>query len=140
MDLPRFRGHSTAHESAIGVSVMANRAPKRANRRPRRQYTDGFKTETVRLVRESGKPISAVAREMDLTESVLRKWVNGAERATGRRGPLSSLERDELEQLRREVRTLRTEQAILKKARSEEHTSELQSLAYLVCRLLLEKK
>ena len=95
---------------------MANRAPKRAKRRPKRQYTDGFKTETVRLVRESGKPISAVAREMDLTESVLRKWVNGAARATGRRGPLSSLERDELEQLRREVRTLRTEQAILKKA------------------------
>src|SRR5687767_15745507 len=28
----------------------------------------------------------------------------------------------------------------LKAARSEEHTSELQSLAYLVCRLLLEKK
>src|SRR2546425_7671179 len=26
------------------------------------------------------------------------------------------------------------------KGRSEEHTSELQSLAYLVCRLLLEKK
>ena len=77
---------------------MANRAPKRAKRRPKRQYTDGFKTETVRLVRESGKPISAVAREMDLTESVLRKWVNGAERATGRRGPLTSLERDELEQ------------------------------------------
>src|SRR2546425_4106536 len=30
--------------------------------------------------------------------------------------------------------------AQLKKERSEEHTSELQSLAYLVCRLLLEKK
>src|SRR5687767_15336281 len=29
---------------------------------------------------------------------------------------------------------------ILGGARSEEHTSELQSLAYLVCRLLLEKK
>src|SRR2546425_5465434 len=29
---------------------------------------------------------------------------------------------------------------ILAKQRSEEHTSELQSLAYLVCRLLLEKK
>src|SRR5687767_15280187 len=27
-----------------------------------------------------------------------------------------------------------------KRRRSEEHTSELQSLAYLVCRLLLEKK
>src|SRR5205823_6891886 len=30
--------------------------------------------------------------------------------------------------------------AIVHAARSEEHTSELQSLAYLVCRLLLEKK
>src|SRR2546425_6155842 len=29
---------------------------------------------------------------------------------------------------------------VLTEARSEEHTSELQSLAYLVCRLLLEKK
>src|SRR5712672_4191625 len=33
-----------------------------------------------------------------------------------------------------------TLQQILLDARSEEHTSELQSLAYLVCRLLLEKK
>src|SRR2546425_8621659 len=31
-------------------------------------------------------------------------------------------------------------QDLLREARSEEHTSELQSLAYLVCRLLLEKK
>src|SRR2546425_7455389 len=29
---------------------------------------------------------------------------------------------------------------VLRRRRSEEHTSELQSLAYLVCRLLLEKK
>src|SRR5687767_15720670 len=34
----------------------------------------------------------------------------------------------------------RRERAQLAEARSEEHTSELQSLAYLVCRLLLEKK
>src|SRR2546423_6963178 len=32
------------------------------------------------------------------------------------------------------------EQVISNALRSEEHTSELQSLAYLVCRLLLEKK
>src|SRR5687767_15622039 len=31
-------------------------------------------------------------------------------------------------------------QLVLRRRRSEEHTSELQSLAYLVCRLLLEKK
>src|SRR2546423_9934137 len=29
---------------------------------------------------------------------------------------------------------------VSRRTRSEEHTSELQSLAYLVCRLLLEKK
>src|SRR2546425_8339915 len=33
-----------------------------------------------------------------------------------------------------------TKNALASIARSEEHTSELQSLAYLVCRLLLEKK
>src|SRR2546425_6224421 len=39
------------------------------------------------------------------------------------------------------VRDLRdAEVARLRQVRSEEHTSELQSLAYLVCRLLLEKK
>src|SRR2546423_6622790 len=38
--------------------------------------------------------------------------------------------------------TLSTAEAIsvVRVPRSEEHTSELQSLAYLVCRLLLEKK
>src|SRR2546425_9395233 len=36
--------------------------------------------------------------------------------------------------------TLTAEYLMLRRNRSEEHTSELQSLAYLVCRLLLEKK
>src|SRR5687767_15630578 len=35
---------------------------------------------------------------------------------------------------------MREPRAPLRAVRSEEHTSELQSLAYLVCRLLLEKK
>ena len=37
-------------------------------------------------------------------------------------------------------RTLTVDIGRVAKQRSEEHTSELQSLAYLVCRLLLEKK
>src|SRR2546423_2729823 len=37
-------------------------------------------------------------------------------------------------------RGLKSEKARPSQRRSEEHTSELQSLAYLVCRLLLEKK
>src|SRR2546425_8374771 len=39
-----------------------------------------------------------------------------------------------------ELHAVLLQDALLGQARSEEHTSELQSLAYLVCRLLLEKK
>src|SRR2546425_8304981 len=45
------------------------------------------------------------------------------------RAPVSWLYRSDSERARRREH-----------GRSEEHTSELQSLAYLVCRLLLEKK
>src|SRR2546425_9608414 len=41
---------------------------------------------------------------------------------------------------RLEVLTSRAQDVPARQQRSEEHTSELQSLAYLVCRLLLEKK
>lgn len=85
-----------------------------ANRRQRRDFTEAFKAQAVRLVRESGKTVSAVARELDLTESALRQWVRDAEREARRTGALSSGERKELEQ--REVRTLRMERDILKKA------------------------
>jgi len=87
-----------------------------ANRRVKRRFTEAFKAETVRLVRETGKPISAVAREMDLTESALRQWVKDAEVATRRSGALTSPERKELEDLRRELRMVREERDILKKA------------------------
>jgi transposase len=87
-----------------------------ANRRQRRDFTEAFKAQAVRLVRESGKTVSAVARELDLTESALRQWVRDAEREARRTGALSSGERKELEQLRREVQTLRMERDILKKA------------------------
>lgn len=87
-----------------------------ANRRQRRDFTEAFKAQAVRLVRESGKTVSAVARELDLTESALRQWVRDAEREARRTGALSNGERKELEQLRREVQTLRMERDILKKA------------------------
>src|SRR3989441_8623993 len=44
---------------------------------------------------------------------------------------------DDCQRLSREVADVLDASALI---RSEEHTSELQSLAYLVCRLLLEKK
>ena len=87
-------------------------------KRRRRAFSDEFKAETVRLVRESGKSIGAIARELDLTETVLRRWVRQAEIDAGREpaGALTTSERDELTQLRRENKRLRMERDILKKA------------------------
>ena len=87
-------------------------------KRKRRAFTKEFKAETVRLVRDSGKSVGAVARELDLTETALREWVRQAEIDAGRgaSGALTTEERAEFGRLRRENRTLRMERDILKKA------------------------
>lgn len=55
-------------------------------KRKRRKFTDEFKQETVRLVREGGKSIGEVSRDLDLTESAVRQWVRQAEIDAGRGG------------------------------------------------------
>ena len=84
----------------------------------RRAFTKEFKAQTVRLVRDSGKSIGVLARELDLGESVLRSWVRqgDVDSGRGRPGALTTEEREEVTRLRREVRTLRMERDILKKA------------------------
>jgi transposase len=86
-------------------------------RRPRRQFDDDFKAQAVRLVLDEGKTIPTAARDLDLTESALRSWVERAraDRTQGRTG-LTTAEREELARLRKENRELRTEREILKKA------------------------
>jgi transposase len=87
-------------------------------KKTRRKFSDEFKAETVRLVRDSGKTIGVVSRELGLTETAVRRWVAQATPNTTPApiGMLTLEERDELGQLRREVRTLRMERDILKKA------------------------
>ena len=87
-------------------------------KRKRRAFTKAFKAQAVGIVRDSGKPVGTVARELDLTETALRSWVRQAEIDGGRGsvGALTTDEREELGRLRREVRTLRMERDILKKA------------------------
>jgi transposase len=86
-------------------------------RRPRRQFTEEFKAGAVRLVLDEGKTVGAVARELDLTASALADWVRKAQadRTKGRTG-LTGVEREELTRLRKEVRELRMEREVLKKA------------------------
>jgi len=87
-------------------------------RRARRQFTDEFKAGAVRLVLDERKSVAQVARDLDLTESALRTWVerSRADRGKGKPGVLTSEERAELAKLRKEVRELRIERDILKKA------------------------
>jgi transposase len=92
-------------------------ADKTKTRRPRRSFSDEFKEGAVRLILDERKKIPDAARNLDLSESVLRNWVKQAEadRSNGKTG-LTTEERAELAQLRREVRVLRMERDILKKA------------------------
>ena len=95
-----------------------SRMVKREERRARRKFTEEFKTGAVRLVLDEGKSAGAVARDLDLTESALRTWVAEAraDRTKGKSGALTTVEREELARLRKEVRELRLERDVLKKA------------------------
>jgi transposase len=84
--------------------------------RPRRSFTPEFKARTVELVRSSGKSVAEVCRELDLTETAVRRWLAQADIDAGRRDGLTTAEREELTRLRRENRVLREERDILKKA------------------------
>ena len=88
------------------------------SRRKRRIFTPEFKAETVRIVRDSGRSIGLIAKELDLTENCVRKWVHEDRLGASRPGPepLATSERQELEALRRENKRLRMERDILKKA------------------------
>ena len=87
-------------------------------RRKRRSFTPEFRAEAVRLVREGSKSLPQVAKDLDLTESALRNWVNGAKGSAGKATDeaLTSAEREELLRLRKEVRQLEMERDFLKKA------------------------
>ena len=85
-------------------------------KRRRRAFTDSFKAEVVELCRKGDRTIPEVARDLDLTESSVRRWVEQAEIDAGRRPGLTSSEQEELVRLRKENRVLREERDILKRA------------------------
>jgi transposase len=85
----------------------------------RKSYDKEFKLQAVRMVKEDGKRIAEVARELDLAEQTLHNWVKkynqGKEAAfvgSGNVSPEDKAERD----LQKRIRDLEEENAILKKA------------------------
>ena len=81
----------------------------------KKQYTEEFKREAVKLVTEQGYKVSEAARNLAVHVSLLRRWkerIEAEERGEG----LNRDEREELHRLRAENRRLRMEREILKKA------------------------
>jgi transposase len=79
-------------------------------------YPAEFRQEMVRLVR-SGRGPEELAKQYEPSAQAIRNWVAQADRDDGRRSDgLSTSEREELRELRRENRRLREEREILKKA------------------------
>ncbi len=84
-------------------------------KRHRRKFTDEFKAETIKLIQTSGRTVGSVAQELNIGSTVLRRWVKQAE-ASSSPDTLSPDERAELQRLRQEIRELRMEKEILRKA------------------------
>ena len=84
-----------------------------------RQFSREFKREAVRLVKERGVSVAQAARDFDLHENVLRKWIrelaNDPQQAFPAKGVMKP-EPGEIERRRREVAKLKVERDILKKA------------------------
>ena len=104
---------------------------KREPRRTRRTFTPEFRREAVRLLverREAGASVEAIARDLDLSPDLLRKWgkdlgvIVPVRAVPAARGPAppgaeaAGAEAAELRRLRRELEVARQERDFLKKA------------------------
>jgi transposase len=79
----------------------------------RRQFTAEFREGAVRIVRETGRPIAQVARELGINAGTLGNWVAKDRAGRGDRPALSEDERAELKRLRAENAELRMQRDVL---------------------------
>jgi transposase len=102
------------------MPIMESMAKKKP--RARRSFTPEFKAEIVSRCRVGDRSVGQVAKDFDLTETAVRAWVRQADREEGRgkgvavEDRLTSGERQELADLRRENRQLREDVEVLKRA------------------------
>jgi transposase len=85
----------------------------------RRQFSGEFKREAVQSATKPGNSVAQVAKELDLSESMLRNWIRqfGSgkwEAAPGKE--LKAASTQELERVKRELNRVKMERDVLKKA------------------------
>jgi transposase len=103
----------------VDTNLAGRILPRRisVSQRKRRKFTAEQKAEAVRVAQELGN-VAKAARDLDVVESCLARWIEQSEKDAGRGSPeaLTTDERAELQRLRREVRILEQERSFLKKA------------------------
>jgi len=91
-----------------------------AKRRPYNTYTKEFKLEALRLMEATDKPSSEIAMELGIRRNQLYKWkeqmTKKGDVASAKRGRPKKADQSETATLRQEVKRLREENDILKKA------------------------
>ena len=81
-----------------------------------RPHPPEFRQRAIELARLGDKPVAQIAMDLGISDSCLRNWLRQADIDEGRRDGLTTMEREELVALRREARTLKMENEILKRA------------------------
>jgi transposase len=89
---------------------------KKKKPRPRRSFTPEFKADIVERCLAGDRSIAEVCRDFDLSETAVRRWVEQAGIDSGQREGISSAEKEELRDLRRENRRLEADVDLLKRA------------------------
>jgi len=82
-------------------------------KKTRRRFTEEFKAETVKLVKQSDRSMSSLAMELGINAKSIGEWVRRSDEAGN---PIEEDERAELKRLRKENQELRMEKEILRKA------------------------
>ena len=81
-----------------------------------RPHPPEFRQRAVELARERAKPVAQIAKDLGISESCLRRWMDLADVDAGRKEGVNSAERAELVELRRKLRVAELENEILKRA------------------------
>ena len=84
--------------------------------RPKPPYPPEFRAEAVRLAKSSGETITQIAKDLGISDQTLRNRVAQDDVDAGKKSGLTSDERAEMRELRKENRRLREEREILRKA------------------------